>query len=284
MGPGGAVGERVVRVTGLRRRAAADGRIVPDALGRLDVCLGDYAERIGAAGSPPVIVVGTSAVRDASNAGEVGDIVRRRLGVELVVISGEREAALAFAGARLVMHGATGPCRVIDIGGGSTEVVAGDEHGPDHVVSLALGASRQGEAHITRDPPSTDEITAIREEARALVAAAAGGFPTEGPLIGVAGTVTQVAAIAIGRYDPDAIHGMTLSRAAVVDVLTAVAGVGPDERAHVPGLHIDRVGVIVPGAAILLGVLDGLGANGLVVSERDILDGVAMEIDSPRTS
>ena len=110
-----------------------------------------------------------------------------------------------------------------------------------------------------------------------MVADAAAAFPGDGPLLGVAGTVTQVAAILLGRYDPMAIHGMSMTRADVDDVLARVAGVTSAARTSIPGLHADRVNVIVPGAAILSGVLEGLGADELTVSERDILDGITMD-------
>jgi exopolyphosphatase/guanosine-5'-triphosphate,3'-diphosphate pyrophosphatase len=273
----GALGERVVTVTGLRRGADADGGVTDSALVRLDACLVDYAARIAAFGATRVVPVGTAAVREAPNVADIAQIVRHRLAADLIVIPGEREAALAFAGARLVLHEKSSPCRVVDIGGGSTEVVQGDGRGPAHAVSLRLGVNRQGEAHVRHDPPRPDEVMAIRDEARRMVADAAATFPVDGPLVGVAGTVTQVAAILLGRYDPVAIHGMSMTRVDVDDVLARVAGVPAAARASIPGLHADRVNVIVPGAAILAGVLDGLGADALVVSERDILDGITMD-------
>lgn len=276
MDPDGAVGERIVTVTGLRRGAAADGTVTPDAIARLDDCLVGYAARIAAAGSPPVIAVGTSAVRDAPNRGEIEAVVRARLGSGLRVVTGEQEAALSFAGARLVMHGQPGRCTVLDIGGGSTEVVEGDAAGPGNAVSLQLGVNRQGEM-ITRDPPSPHEVQAIVEVAEGMVREATAGFGPTGLLVGVAGTVTTVAAVMLGHYDPAAIHGMEVTRDDVVQVLECLAGVDTDARARTPGLHPDRVNVIVPGLAILLGCLDALGMGRLLVSERDILDGVAME-------
>ena len=273
----GVLGERVVTVTGLRRGADDDGRVTDSALARLDACLVDYAARIVSFGATGVVPVGTAAVREAPNVADIAQIVRHRLATDLIVIPGEREAALAFAGARLVLDDPSTPCRVVDIGGGSTEVVQGDGAGPAHAVSLRLGVNRQGEAHVRHDPPRADEVVAIREEARRMVADAAAAFPGDGPLVGVAGTVTQVAAILLGRYDPMAIHGMSMTRADVDDVLARVAGVTSAARTSIPGLHADRVNVIVPGAAILSGVLEGLGADELTVSERDILDGITMD-------
>lgn len=275
----GAEGERIVTVTGLRRGAQADGTVSHDALLRLDACLADYGEMIRAAGSPPVVAVGTAAVREAPNRADIAAVVARHLGTTLVVVEGQREAALAFAGARLALPAYAGPCRVIDIGGGSTEIVQGGAMGPVHVVSLPLGSTRQAERHIRHDPPGADAVRAIISEAEALVRAAAREFPVGGPVVGVAGTVTQVAAIHIGVYDPVRIHRMYLSRLHVEEVLTRVAPLTRNERREVAGLHPDRLDVIVPGAAILVGVLAGLRSDGLTVSERDILDGTALDPD-----
>lgn len=275
VGAGGAEGERVTTVTGLRRGAAPDGAVSQEALDRLAACLDDFAGRIARAGSPPVVAVGTSAVRDAPNRAEVVAVVRDRLGARLSVVGGEEEAALAFAGARLVLE-SDAPCRVLDIGGGSTEVVQGDASGPRHAVSLALGVNRQGEV-ITHDPPPPAQVAAVRGAAHALVAEATAGFPPTGPLIGVAGTVTTVAAILNGRYDPDEVHGMEVTRAQAEDVLGRMAVLDDAGRRATPGLHPDRANVIVAGLAILCGALDALGADRLLVSERDILDGIAME-------
>jgi exopolyphosphatase/guanosine-5'-triphosphate,3'-diphosphate pyrophosphatase len=152
VGEGGAEGPRVVTVTGLRRGAAADGTLAPEALGRLDDCL--------AAGSPRVVAVGTAAVREAPNLDAVQAIATRRLGAPLQVVSGRREAELSFAGARLVLPPGAGACTVIDIGGGSTEVAEGDASGPARSVSLRLGVNRQGDM-ITEDPPPVHQVRAI---------------------------------------------------------------------------------------------------------------------------
>ena len=276
MGPGGAEGERITTVTGLRRAAAADGTVSGEALARLGQCLDDYAARIAAAGSPPVFAVGTSAVRDAPNRGAIEALVRQRLGAPLRVVDGGVEAALAFAGARLVLADPRSPCRVLDIGGGSTEVVQGDSAGPRNSVSLALGVNRQGDL-ITADPPPAEQVQYIRGVARTMVAEAAGAFPASGPLIGVAGTVTTAAAILNGRYDPAEVHGMQITRAQVESVLVGLMPLDDAARRAVPGLHPDRANVIVAGLAILCGALDALGAESVLVSERDILDGIAME-------
>lgn len=271
----GAEGERITTVTGLRRGAAPDGTVSAEALERLSACLDDFASRIARAGAPPVVAVGTSAVRDAPNRGEIVAVVRERLGARLAVVGGEEEAALAFAGARLVL-GDDGPCRVLDIGGGSTEVVQGDAAGPRHAVSLALGVNRQGDL-ITGDPPPPPDVDAVRHVARELVADATAAFPPGDSLVGVAGTVTTIAAILNGRYDAAEVHGMEITRAQAEAVLARLAALDDAARRAVPGLHPDRANVIVAGLAILCGTLDALGEEILVVSERDILDGIAME-------
>jgi len=272
----GADGPRIVTVTGLRRGASGDGTVTATALERLDACLADYAGMIRDAGMPPVVAVGTAAVREAPNRDAIQAIAARRLGTPLHVVSGRREAELSFAGARLVLPPGAGNCRVIDIGGGSTEVVEGDAGGPARSVSLALGVNRQGDL-ITADPPPPHQVDAIRDEAARMVGAGIAGFRCDGPLIGVAGTVTTVAAVMAGRYDPDEIHGMVITAADVAGVRARLARLDDVERARVPGLHPDRAPVIVPGLAILAGALEALEAGGLMVSERDILDGIAME-------
>lgn len=279
IGPDGAAGERVTTLTGLRRGAAPDGSLTPEALERLGACLDAFAARIAAAGSPPVVAVGTSAVRDAPNRGHVVALVRDRLGADLEVVDGRREAALAFAGARLALADGSSPCRMLDIGGGSTEVVQGDESGARHAVSLPLGVNRQGEM-ICADPPPPGDVIAVRAVARALVHEAAGAFPAAGPLLGVAGTITTAAAILDGGYDPDEVHGMVITRDQAEAVLSRLAAMDDADRRAVAGLHPDRANVIVPGLAILCGALEALEADKIVVSERDILDGIALEWNS----
>ena len=261
----GAVGERRATVTGLRKGAAADGTVAADALDRLDACLAGYAEAIAAAGHPPVVAVGTAAVREAPNRDAIAAVVRRRLGVDPVVATGAQEATLAYRGARMALADAGGPCRMIDIGGASTEVVAGDESGPLHVVSLPLGVVRN----------AGDSVEGARAEAERLVRAATTAFPAAGPVIGLAGTVTQAAALCNGRYDPDEIHRERLSRAAIERVLAEAAALDLADRRAMAGMHPDRADVIVNGMAILLGAMTALGVDEVVVSERDLLDGIA---------
>jgi len=276
----GPTGERYSTVTGLRRGAGADGAIAEDALARLDACLAGYAVPVAGFGPDRVIAVGTSAVRDAPNRDRVGDLLRARLGAGLTVLGGEDEARCAFAGARLGAAGA-GEIMVVDIGGGSTELVRGGPAGPAGAISLQLGAVRQTEAHLASDPPTIRELASLRAEARALVAGALAAIGGPAPAIGVAGTITTLAAIDLGVYDRDRVHGRRLSRSTIDRIAADLARLPVARRREVPGLDPARAGVIVAGAAIAAVVLEAAGLDELVVSERDLLDGVVLAAVDP---
>jgi exopolyphosphatase/guanosine-5'-triphosphate,3'-diphosphate pyrophosphatase len=268
-------GERRTTVTALRRGAAADGSLSEDALGRLDACLADYAGPTARFRPDRVIVVGTSAVRDAPNRDRVARILDARLGAELTVLGGEDEALCSFAGARLGADG-SGEIMVIDIGGASTELVRGGPGGPEGAVSLQLGAVRQTERHIASDPPAPRELAALREEAGALVRGALQAIGGPAAAVGVAGTITTLAAVDLGAYDPMRVHGHRLPLAVIRRITAALAGVPAGVRAATPGLEPARAGVIVAGAVIASAVLEEAGLEEMTVSERDLLDGVVL--------
>lgn len=273
-GPGGPAGERLSTVTGLRRGAGADGAIATDALARLDACLSAYAGRARAFDPERVAAVGTSAVRDAPNRESVAEVVRARLGVELEVLSGDEEARLAFAGARLGAPG-DGPIMVVDIGGGSTELVRGDADGPTGAVSLQLGGTRQTERHLRSDPPLLAGLRALRAEAGALVADGLAAIGGPAPAIGVAGTITTLAAIDIGHYDPHLVHGHLLTRASVERMTAELCAMPVARRAEVPGLDPARAPTIAGASLIVCAVMETARLNEMTVSERDLLDGLA---------
>jgi exopolyphosphatase/guanosine-5'-triphosphate,3'-diphosphate pyrophosphatase len=274
-GPQGPWGERVATVTGLRRGAGPDGDLAPDALERLDRCLAGYAERVARFGPDRVVCVGTSAVRDAPNAEAVEAIVRARLGAPLRVLTGEEEAELAFAGAALAAP-AGEEILLVDVGGGSTELVRGAGGRPAGAVSLQLGAVRHTERHLPDDPPAPAQLAALRADARGLLVPALAEIGGPAPAVGVAGTVTSLAAIELGGYDSARVHGHVLTRDRVERLLLELAAMGPERRRAVPGLDPARAGVIVAGAAIVAELLAVAGLDRMIVSERDILDGVAM--------
>ncbi len=277
----GPAGERRTTVTGLRREAGSDGAIAEDALGRLDACLAAYAGPVAEFAPGRVIVVGTSAVRDAPNGDRVAALVRHRLGAELTILDGEDEARCSFTGARLGAEGDT-PILVVDIGGGSTELVRGDQNGPAGAISLQLGAVRQTEQHLATDPPTTHELAALREQAWDLVISAletiGGSAPT---LVGVAGTITTLAAIDLGAYDRDRVHGHRLSGSTIHRIAADLARMTEKRRRAVPGLDPARAGVIVAGALIAGVVLEATGLPEMIVSERDLLDGVVLAARDP---
>lgn len=280
IGPAGPEGERTSTVTGLRRGAGPDGALAADALARLDDCLARYGDEVARFGADRVIAAGTSAVRDAPNRAEVAAVVERRLGAALVVLDGAREASCAFAGARLCAPGG-GEIMVIDIGGASTELVRGADAGPAASASMQLGAVRQSERHLRGDPPGPDGLESLRDEARLMTAAALERIGGPAPAIGVAGTITTLAAIELGGYDPAAVHGHVLSRGTVERVTADLCAMPLDRRRELPGLEPARAEVIPAGALILAAVMEVAGLDGVVVSERDLLDGLALAAANP---
>jgi exopolyphosphatase/guanosine-5'-triphosphate,3'-diphosphate pyrophosphatase len=275
----GPVGSRLTTVTGLRRGAAADGTVAEDALARLDACAATYAEMMRSAGVVAGVAIGTSAVRDAPNRAAVAGVIGRRLGLPLTVVAGTVEARLSYAGARLAVEDAR-EAIVLDVGGGSTELVRGHAAGPTAAVSLQLGAVRTTERYLAADPPHPGELARLREDVDAALAEAVAGIGGPAPLVGVAGTVSTLAAVDLGIYDPRRVHGHVLSRARVEEMLSWMSGLPVVERALIPGLEPARAPVIVAGAAIVAAAMDGAGADRIMVSERDLLDGVARYADA----
>ena len=276
----GPCGERRTTVVGLRRGARPDGAIADDALARLDDCLAEYAVPTARFAPDRVVAVGTSAVRDAPNRARVAALVAERLGADLTVLGGREEALCSFAGARLGVACA-GPIMVVDIGGASTELVRGGPEGPAGAVSLQLGAVRQTEQHLASDPPSAGELAALREEAGALVRGALREIGGPAAAVGVAGTITTLAAIELGAYDPERVHGHRLALATIRRITAELARMPVERRREVPGLEPARAGVIVAGAVIAGVVLEEAGLDEMAVSERDLLDGVVLAALDP---
>jgi exopolyphosphatase/guanosine-5'-triphosphate,3'-diphosphate pyrophosphatase len=281
IGAQGPFGERQSRITGLRRGAAPDGSIAGEAIERLADALADYAGQIDDFAPERTVAIGTSAVRDAPNRTSVAAVVGGSLDVELKVISGEVEADLSYRGARL--SSPAGPAVVVDIGGGSTEVVAGEGPRRHGAVSLQRGAVRCTETFLASDPPRREEIDRLRAALSAAMAeaTAVAGGPME-LLIGVAGTFTSLAAIDIGRYDPVLVHGHRLTRTTLGEITDRLGEVALAERRQIPGLHPGRAPYIVAGAWIAVAAADALDAKVVQVSERDLLDGVALAVMDPR--
>jgi exopolyphosphatase/guanosine-5'-triphosphate,3'-diphosphate pyrophosphatase len=271
-------------ITRLGRDVDRTGRFDPQALARTLDVLGVYARRARALHAERLRVCATSAVRDAEDRGSFARAVRGLLGADPEVISGEREAGLSFLGAT---HGldpaaAPPPFAVLDIGGGSTELVVGDRPGrPGPAVSMRMGSVRLTERHVRSDPPSPGELEALAAEAdRTLEDAVAVPVRVARTLVAVAGTATTVQAIALGldRYDPDRIHRTWLAADTVDRVVAGLAAMTNAERAALPVMAPGRGDVIVAGAVVLQRVMRRFGFERALVSETDILDGLAFEL------
>jgi exopolyphosphatase/guanosine-5'-triphosphate,3'-diphosphate pyrophosphatase len=275
----GPVGPRLTTVTGLRRNAGRDGTIARDALSRLSACAATYGEMMRARGVARGVALGTSAVRDAPNRSEVAKIIGDQLGLPLTIVSGTVEARLANAGARLAVDDA-GPAVVLDVGGGSTELVRGDASGPTGAVSLQIGAVRSTEVYLAADPPHPDELVRLRADLDAALTRAVAGIGGPAPLVGVAGTVVTLAAVDLGIYDPRRVHGHVLTRARIEEMVSWMSGLPTSERALIPGLEPARAPVIVAGATIVAAALGAVGVDAMRASERDLLDGAALYAES----
>ena len=285
-GPDGPVEiARDLVITRLGEGVDRTGRLDPEALERTVDVLAGYCRRARALSVDRIRVGATSAVRDASNREDFAEAVRSIAGAPLEIIAGEREAGLSFLGAT---HGldATrlpGPYLVQDIGGGSTEFVVGADPGhAELAISTQMGSVRLTERLVRSDPTSAEDLAALDadvmrvldEVETAVPAAAARTF------VAVAGTATTVQAIALGidRYDPDRIHRSWLTRSTVEELLRRLAGMTNAERAAIPVMVPGRADVIVAGAAILAATMRRFGFERALVSETDILEGLAFEM------
>ena len=280
--------DRRMEVVRLGQGVDRTGRIAPEALERTLDAARRYAAACTELGVERIRFVATSASRDAENRAEFVDGVRAALGVEPEVIGGAEEAALSFRGATGVLGSRfPGPYLVVDLGGGSTEVVLGRAV-PEAAWSMDVGCVRLTERHLRSDPPAADEIARARADVAAAldVAAAAVPFGAAVTLVGLAGSVTTVTAHALGlhRYEPARIDGAVLPVATVLGACDDLLGRTRAERAALGFMHPGRVDVIGAGALVWHDVVsrvrDEVAAAGrelteVVTSEHDILDGIA---------
>jgi exopolyphosphatase/guanosine-5'-triphosphate,3'-diphosphate pyrophosphatase len=275
---------REMRVVRLGQGVDRTGRLAPEALERTRVALADYAAAIDEHGATAVRMVATSATRDARNRDEFVAMVRDTLGVDPEVITGDEEAALSFRGAVDTIPGLRGPILLADIGGGSTELVAGSPDGPGGLQarSTDVGCVRMTERHLHDDPPTQAQIDAVVIDVRAAFEHAARSVPLHDAnvLVGVAGTVTTIAAITLGltAYDPDAIHASRVSAAQVAKITDQLVHMTHAERAAIPVMHPGRVDVIGGGALVLRTLVEISGVDEVIASEHDILDGIALSL------
>ncbi|HEX6077132.1 MAG TPA: Ppx/GppA phosphatase family protein [Micromonosporaceae bacterium] len=258
------------------------GRLAADALARTGKALADYAAQIRELDAERVRTVATSATRDASNAAEFREMVTGTLGVEPEVITGAQEAHLSFTGAvRGLPDRAEPPYLVVDIGGGSTEFVLGATDA-EAAVSVDIGCVRMTERHLRHDPPTPDQVVAAEVDITAGVDRALETVPGRRArtLVGLAGSVTTVAGIALNlpRYDPQAIHHARVGYQAVARVTADLLASTREQRLAIPVMHPGRADVIGAGALVLRIVMERVGADSVIASEHDILDGIALSL------
>ncbi|MEW1601759.1 exopolyphosphatase [Streptomyces sp. DH-12] len=278
--------DRRMTIVRLGQGVDRTGRLAPEALERTFAACREYAEAIEKHGARKLRFVATSASRDAENRDVFVRGVVDILGVEPEVITGDQEAELSFTGATRELTGRDGlhrPFLVVDIGGGSTEFVVGDDH-VRAARSVDVGCVRMTERHLVRDgavtdPPTEEQIAAMRADIEAALDRAEEAVPLREArtLVGLAGSVTTVSAIAqdLPEYDSAAIHHSRVSRDRVREITGWLLRSTHAERAAVPSMHPGRVDVIGAGALVLLAVMERTGAEEVVVSEHDILDGIA---------
>lgn len=268
-------------VTRLGSGVDADGRLREDAMQRVYRTLDGYKAEIDAHDVRAAVAVLTSAVRDSANGVQFADTVRTRYELEPHVLTGDQEAQLTFLGATSERDAADRtPTLVLDIGGGSTEMIIGSGSEVGFHVSTQAGVVRQTERHLHGDPPDAAEMDALVSDVHQILQ---DNVPAErrgavGHGIAVAGTATSLAAIAqhLDPYDPERVHGYLLSASESDRILGELAAMTLQQRRHVAGLHPDRAPTIVAGVLIFREVLRLFGLDRIEISEHDILRGAAL--------
>jgi exopolyphosphatase/guanosine-5'-triphosphate,3'-diphosphate pyrophosphatase len=273
---------REMRIVRLGEGVDRTGRFSEQALARTRAALENYVATIHDLGAERVRMVATSATRDAANRSDFLTVVRSLLGIDPEVVTGRQEAELSYAGAVAALDGVQPPVLVADIGGGSTEVVLGAPGAELRAHSMDVGAVRLTERHLHDDPPTPAQVRAAVADVYAAIDAAQVEVPLDAAreLVGVAGTVTTLAAMAarLPRYDPAAIQGSRVSAADVAELTERLLVMTHDARAAVPVLHPGRVDVIAAGALVLRALVERTGADSVLASEHDILDGIALSL------
>ncbi len=271
--------ERLMRITRLGEGVDARGALSEEAIGRTVDVLREFRDVMGRTQVTAVRVSATSAVRDAVNRDQFLDAAEAVIGTRPEVLGGLEEGRLGFSGATAGLDPSDGPFLVVDIGGGSTELVVGTT-APEGVCSLEMGCVRLTEKFLLHDPPLPEELRDALDDVHDRVEGAVvevPGLRAGQRMVGLAGTVTTVAAIEMGlkEYDRDRIHHFWLTRAAAEDVFRTLATEDRAARLGNPGLEEARADVIVGGCVALVAVMRFFGFDGCLVSEADILDGLA---------
>jgi exopolyphosphatase / guanosine-5'-triphosphate,3'-diphosphate pyrophosphatase len=269
-------------ITHLGEGVDRTGRLAPEAIERVLATLRTYRRDLDDHGVERVRMAATSACRDAANRNELFDAVEDVLGIRPELLSGDEEGRLSFAGATASLDPDLGPFLVVDIGGGSTELVVG-RTAPTGVRSIDLGSVRLTERFLHSDPPEAGELSDALSVLRVHlddVVREVPGMLDAARLVGVSGTVVSVAAIELGlpALDDDRLHHFRLTRAAAEDVFRTMATEARADRIANPGLEPERVDVIVAGALLLVGVMRHFDFDECLVSVTDILDGLVASL------
>ncbi|MCV7227828.1 Ppx/GppA family phosphatase [Mycolicibacterium komossense] len=286
--------DREMRIVRLGQGVDATGEFAPEAIARTQAALSEYGELLKTAEVSRIRMVATSATRDARNRDDFFAMTADILGAVVPgavaeVITGNEEAELSFRGAVGELDSAGAPFVVVDLGGGSTEVVLGDSRGVQAGFSADIGCVRLTERCLHSDPPTAAELAAAREVVRERLAEALRVVPVENARtwVGVAGTFTTIAALAqnMTRYDPAAIHLSRIGFDELLPVCAQLIAMTRKQRAALGPMHEGRVDVIGGGAVVVEELAFALGAragiDALTVSEHDILDGIALSLADP---
>jgi exopolyphosphatase / guanosine-5'-triphosphate,3'-diphosphate pyrophosphatase len=273
--------DRRIHITRLGQEVDETRQLHPDAIARTLDVLREYRGVLDELGVTRVRATATSAARDAANRDDFFEPAAEVLGFEPELIPGDEEARLSFLGATAELS-EPAPYLVVDIGGGSTEFIVGTR-APEGLISVDMGSVRLTEHFLTSDPPEPEELSAAVSVVRDHLADVEREIPAvrdAATLIGLAGTITTVAAVELGlaEYDRDKIHHFGLSKAAAEDVFRTLATETVEERRHNPGLDPGRADVIVAGALELVTIMRAFGFDEMVVSESDILDGLVRSL------
>lgn len=273
---------RVNTITRLGRGVSTSGKLDPAAIERTVTVLRDYRALLDEHGADRVRITATSAARDASNSEEFFDAAESVIGTRPELLTGEQEAALSFQGATAELDPSDGPFLVVDIGGGSTEFTLGTTD-LEASKSIDIGCVRLTEQYMGSDPPAPEELHACISVTDAWlddVTREMPGIIDAKTFVGLAGTITTMAAVEIGltEWDRDAIHHFRLGHEAAEDVFRTLATESLEDRKHNPGLEEARADVIVAGSCIFVAIMRRLGFEECLVSESDILDGLVASL------
>ena len=277
--------DRRTRVTRLGRGVDLSGNLATEAIEAVCEVIAEYVAAYERLDVDAVTAIATSAVRDASNGEAFIAELRERFALTARILDGEEEALLTYRGAT-AEHPPPGPVVVIDIGGGSTELIVGTGAEVEFPTSVQAGVVRQTDRHLASDPPSPSELEELAGDVRGLISAALSDRPAVNAEFGiaVAGTPTSLAAIdqRLDPYDPQRVHGYRLSLDSIQHMLSQLASLPLAERREVIGLDPERAPTIVAGVVILIEAMRAFGLTEVEASEHDILHGAAIEAAQAR--